>query len=134
MLIISGKLISSVKLLTSVITTARLAVIALNSAFLTNPFGMAVVGVAALGGALTGLIKKYQSLQKEHQKYTLMTAEQAELNAFISSVETLQKKVMELGNTLTEKTAVINHKTLTHLRIEARKPAFFISFCKNKWE
>jgi len=54
-LFIIGKLISSVKIITSVITGAKLAMVAFNVALSVTPIGLIIAGVVALGVAIYAL-------------------------------------------------------------------------------
>ena len=103
-LILSGKLITSIKTVTTVITTARLALIAFNATILANPFSAFVLAVGAAGLAVKGLIDKHKELREQHRKWKIETAEQSQIDAFTKGVDNLRKKFMEYGEQLKDPT------------------------------
>lgn len=117
-----GKFISLAKTVATTITAVRTAFLALNTAFLTNPFGLAIIAAGAFTAAIYGAVNAYKDLQKEHQKYALMTAEQAKINEFTKGVDELQKKIMSLGAALNEpgKAQELLGKDFEHLSEQAR--------------
>lgn len=66
-LLITGKLISSITILSTTFTALRTVVIALNAAFLGTPIGWIVLGVAAVSAAVYGAVKAYKALNQERQ-------------------------------------------------------------------
>jgi ABC-type proline/glycine betaine transport system permease subunit len=65
-----------------------------------NPFGLAVMGVAAITGAVIGLVNEYKNLRKEHQKYVLQTTEKATIDEFTNRVNNLKKTIAQYGDEL----------------------------------
>lgn len=65
-----------------------------------NPFGLAVMGVAAITGAVIGLVNEYKNLRKEHQKYVLQTTEKAAIDEFTNRVNNLKKTIVQYGDEL----------------------------------
>ena len=103
-LIVAGKLITSIKTVTTVITTARLALIAFNATILANPFSAFVLAVGAAGLAVKGLIDKHKELREQHRKWKIETAEQSQIDAFTKGVDNLRKKFVEYGEQLKDPT------------------------------
>ena len=101
-LVMLGKIISSIKVVTTVFTAAKLAVIAFNAAVASNPYALAVVAIGAFATAIYGAVNAYKDLQREHQKFTLMTTEQAAVKAFTAGVDSLIDKVKEYGDVLND--------------------------------
>lgn len=101
-LVIIGKIIASIKVVTTVFTAAKLAVIAFNAAVASNPYALAVVAIGAFTTAIYGAVNAYKDLQREHQKFTVMTTEQAAVKAFIAGVDSLIDKVKEYGDVLND--------------------------------
>jgi hypothetical protein len=98
--LVFGKILSSVTLITTALKTAQIALLAFNATMLANPFGIAVLGIAAAPGAIIGLVSEYKNLQREHQKYTLMTVDQAKKNDFVKGFDDIIAKIKEYGDTL----------------------------------
>lgn len=65
-----------------------------------NPFGLAVMGIAAVTGAVVGLVNEYKNLRKEHQKYVLQTTEKATIDEFTNRVNNLKKTIVQYGDEL----------------------------------
>lgn len=65
-----------------------------------NPFGLAVMGIAAVTGAVVGLVNEYKNLQREHQKYVLQTTEKATIDEFTNRVNNLKKTIVQYGDEL----------------------------------
>lgn len=100
LLILFGKLLSSITLVTTAIKTARLVVAAFNATMLANPFGIAVLGIAAVTGAIIGLRAEYKKLTTAHQKYSLQTTDQAKRKEFIAGVDEVIKKLEAQGDAI----------------------------------
>ena len=70
-----------------------------NGVFYLPNFGLA--GVAAITGAVIGLVNEYKNLQKkEHQKYVLQTTEKAAIDEFTNRVNNLKKTIVQYGDEL----------------------------------
>jgi ABC-type proline/glycine betaine transport system permease subunit len=65
-----------------------------------NPFGIAVLGVAAMSGAIVGLINEYRNLRKEHQKFKVETADQVAIKSFTENVNNLKQAILKYGDEL----------------------------------
>ena len=106
MLILIGKLISSVRLVTTALTAAKLAMIAFNTVLISNPFGLLVLGIVAVTGAIIGLRSEYKRLKEAHKEWSVMTTDQAAREAFIGGVGQVVKKIKTLGDALKD-TAIL---------------------------
>ena len=127
-LVVMGTMISSVKMITTVFTAAKLAVVAFNAVLLSNPFGIIALAVVTLGAAITGLVLKYQSLQKEHKKFSLQTTEEAERQGFIKGVNDLIQKLRDYGDAVKDEAGLTKHlgKEIEALTAQARGMGFVI--------
>lgn len=108
-LIIIGKLISSITLVTTVLKAAKLAMVAFNATLLVNPFSAVILGVVAVTGAIIGLRNEYKKLQQEHEAYTAMTADQAAQKEFITGVQNLMKNLQDLSGTIKNEADLTEH-------------------------
>lgn len=106
MLIILGKLISSVTLVTTAIKAAKLAMIAFNTTLLSNPFGLVVVGIAAVTGAVIGLRKEMKKAREEHKEFKMQTLDQAARQAFIDGVTEMTGKLKALGEAMKDESSL----------------------------
>jgi predicted amino acid dehydrogenase len=73
-----------------------------NAALLANPFGLAVVAIGVFTAAIVGTVNAYQDLQKEHQKFKIMTAEQSQIEAFTDGFDSLIQKMQQYGDQLND--------------------------------
>jgi TP901 family phage tail tape measure protein len=134
LILILGKSILIVKSLTVAFTLARTAVIGLTVAMATNPFAIAVIGVAALAAGLLGAKKAYDNLIESHKKYTLLTTDQVKIKAYTDSVSSLRQKIVSLGDSLNDE-SVVNKElggTVTDLTEQARALGYVVEGNNNK--
>ncbi|MBN1604625.1 MAG: hypothetical protein JW915_23655 [Chitinispirillaceae bacterium] len=103
-ILLLGQIVSSVTMITTALKTAQVALMAFNVTMMANPFGLVVIGVAAATAAVIGLVNEYKNLQREHQKYTLMTVDQAKKKEYVKSYDEIVSKVREYGDVLKDET------------------------------
>jgi hypothetical protein len=127
-LIIVGKLISEMKTLTSVIALVRGATLLLTAATLANPFVAGAIAVTAFVGVLYGATKAYQSVIKEHQKYTLITKDQAYKDAFVAGVNELINKIRQYGDAVKDESKLdeLLGKEIESLTEQARALGYMV--------
>lgn len=127
-IVILGKLLSSVMLISTALNAAKLAVIGFNAALLSNPFSIAVLGIAALSGAIIGLVKEYKNLIQQHKKYSIMTTDEAERKAFINGVNEVINKIKSYGDAVKEESDLnkLLGKEINELTTKAREMGYVI--------
>lgn len=127
LLIIVSKLLIAFKLLAP-------AIAIVNALLLSNPFALAVIGVAALTLAIMGTVKAYKDAQKAHQDFTVVTAEQAQIDSFTEAVDKLTTKMIAYGKQLNDpkKAQELIGKEMEDLTKQARALGFTVEGDLNK--
>lgn len=128
-LILTGKLIASVKLITTVVTGAKLAMVAFNSTLAISPIGLVVVGVVAMGVAVNELTKRMKTATEEHSKIvSIMSEEKAKRKELTDGIENLKQKVKEATATIKDE-ATLNEMfggSVEELTVKAKELGFAI--------
>ena len=76
----------------------RSTVLLLHSALLANPFFLAATAVGVFTAAILGAANKYKELQKEHEKFSVMTADQAGKNQFLKNYDAMLEKMKSFSD------------------------------------
>lgn len=128
-LLIIGKLSLALQTLPYIITSIRLAFIALNSTMLLNPFVLVAAAVVALGVHIFNLEKRYKELAKVHNStLKILTQEQSKQAEYVKTVENINKKMLENKDILNDESKLTNilGKDIENLTNKARNLNYIV--------
>lgn len=113
---ITGKLMTA-------IAGLRTTVLLLNQALLANPFGLFGLAVVAVGVSVVGLKNKMRDLRLEHEKYIILTTDQAKNNDLLESFDKLQDGMLANKAALKDNATFYKHfgKEVDELSKKARE-------------
>ena len=133
-LVSAGPLLSIISKLLLAFKFLAPAIAVVNAALLSNPFALAVIGVAALTVAILGTVKAYKDAQKAHQKFSVITADQSQIDSFTEAVDKLTNKMIAYGDKLNEpkKAQELIGKEMEDLTKQARALGFTVEGDLNK--
>jgi len=106
-LLIIGKLLTSVKLITTAFTAAKLAMVAFNSTLAVSPIALTVAGIVAMGIAVNELTKKLNTTKVVWgQVSAAMTDDKRARKELAAGIDVLMKKVSDATKTIKDEAAL----------------------------
>lgn len=128
-LIVIGKLIASVKIITTVVTGAKLAMVAFNGVLAVSPIGLVTLAIVGMGVAIHQMTKKMDTAKTLHGEIVgIMTEEQEKRKNLTDGIDALKNKVKEAMETIKDEATLSKMfaEDIANLSTEAKELGFVI--------